>query len=654
MTWPGFVSLQGAWLFLLLVPLIIFYFLKLKRPRHEIPSLALWRSVLNDRRVNAPFQKFKRNLLLLLQVLLLVCLVLAAMQPFWPSGADRARYLPILIDTSASMAALDEQERRSRLDVAKEEVGKLIENLLPDQRLSLIAVSSTARRLTDFTDNKRVLRDALQQLEVTPVASRLEDALRMTQALARTVPVETVVLYTDGNLPPEIDFELPFQLNYQKLPAAGQNLGITAVNARRSGDRWDVFVRVDASPEPGSQPVQAKPASKSKGDEENAAKTGGDVAPLTAGVQLLRDGKPIEDEVISLEPGQSQRIVFHVDSEGAASLELRIKPDGFDALAADNIAYVDLPVARPLTVYCPPDLTSFRHAFRGLSDVVLLPDDEGKTNAASYDLVVTDRKSDGDLESGVTVFVGVIPEDLSKLVKVDDKATQVVDWQRSAPLLQHVLLTDLQIAERPVSAEEIHDRDYEELGYEILAQGRTGPLILKRETGERPAYYFLFHTDRSTLPFRVGFPILVTNVMHLAQQQAGLAEARGYATGLLPPRTLSPDTTYTITGPDGGSISAASNAEGRLSGVAAPAVGRYTVSEGGREVASIGVSLLAATESALTSVDRLQFREVAVGAATTLLKSDRPLWPLFALLGFGLLLVEWWYFQKRPSGMPSA
>jgi len=41
---------------------------------------------------------------------------------------------------------------------------------------------SPARQLTDFTDNQRVLRDALDRLEVSQVASRLEDALRMTQA----------------------------------------------------------------------------------------------------------------------------------------------------------------------------------------------------------------------------------------------------------------------------------------------------------------------------------------------------------------------------------------------------------------------------------------------------------------------------------------
>src|SRR5262245_63456169 len=98
--WP-FLEASWARLFWLLVPLVILYFLKLKRPRLEIPSLALWRSVMNDQRVNSPFQRFKRNLLLLLQVLLLACLALAAMQPILPTGAERAEYLPVLIDCSA-------------------------------------------------------------------------------------------------------------------------------------------------------------------------------------------------------------------------------------------------------------------------------------------------------------------------------------------------------------------------------------------------------------------------------------------------------------------------------------------------------------------------------------------------------------------------
>src|SRR6187402_2026678 len=113
---PAFSSLSSAWLFALLVPLVVFYFLKLKRPRIDIPSLVLWRQVMSDQRVNSPFQRFKRNILLLLQILILALLALAAMQPFLRREAARTPRLPILIDVSASMAALDREGGISRLD----------------------------------------------------------------------------------------------------------------------------------------------------------------------------------------------------------------------------------------------------------------------------------------------------------------------------------------------------------------------------------------------------------------------------------------------------------------------------------------------------------------------------------------------------------
>ena len=42
----GFHALASAWLFSLIAPLVLFYFLKLKRPRVIIPSLVLWQQVL--------------------------------------------------------------------------------------------------------------------------------------------------------------------------------------------------------------------------------------------------------------------------------------------------------------------------------------------------------------------------------------------------------------------------------------------------------------------------------------------------------------------------------------------------------------------------------------------------------------------------------
>jgi len=523
-SWPGFYNLTGAWFFLLLIPLIIFYFLKLKRPQLDIPSLALWRQVINDQRVNSPFQKFKRNILLYLQLLLLTLLVLAVMQPFMQSGAERAEYLPVLIDTSASMAALDASGDKSRLDVAKDQVRSLIEDLLPDQRLSLISMDSTAQRITDFTDNKRLLLKALDNLEVHDVPSKMEDGLRMTQALARTVPIDTVLVFSDGNFPEQVDFELPFELNYQQVGPAGKNIGITAFNARRSkSSRWDVFVRVAA----------------------------GGTAASTGSVELYRNGEMIGEDTFSLETGESERLIFRIESEEAAKLEARLIPGGNDSLKSDNMAFLDLPTARPLTIHAHTGMAAFRHAIRSTGESVLYPDDDGDGDAASYDLIFSDEAAAQQTEAMVAVFVGVIPDDLSKMVTTQVGLSEIVDWERTDPLLQHTELSASEIADEIVLAEDVNDASFEELGYEIVAHTRTGPLILKKNTGEKIAYYLLFHTNRSTLPYHISFPVIIANAADIAMRAASLSEVRGAPTKVIPDQQLSIERTYSVEYPDG-------------------------------------------------------------------------------------------------------
>ena len=114
---------------------------------------------------------------------------------------------------------------------------------------------------------------------------------------------------------------------------------------------------------------------------------------------------------------------------------------------------------------------------------------------------------------------------------------------------------------------------------------------------------------------------------------------------------LQPETDYTVTGPHGFTQSAKSDANGFLSGIEAPFVGAYEVT-GGPEPVKVGVSLVASRESSLESVEKLNFPEVSVSASETIVKSDQPLWGWLALAGLALLAIEWWYFQKRPSGVP--
>ena len=618
-----FLSLSAAWLGLLLIPLVVFYFLKLKRPRQTIPSLALWRQVINDQRVNSPFQRFKRNLLLLLQILLLLLLVLAAMQPLLSGEASRAAKLPILIDCSASMAALDKPGGESRLDAAKKRVREMLAGLPADQELSLIAFAKSARRLTPFTNNTRELREALDALQVEDVPADLEEALRLAQALARTAAFDRIALISDGNFPARTNFELSFKIDFQQVAAAGPNFGITACNARRAlGGQWDVFVQL--------------------GGSANAESSSGTV-------ELLREGTAIGREAVSLVKGAAPRLVFKIADDQPALLHVRFLPNGFDSLQSDNEAWLTIPTPRPLDIYAAPTLAAFRHALGALEGVRVFPDEAGGRLAA-YDLAITDDPADLALAARVLCTVGLVPPDLEKLVAIEKESSAAIDWRRESPLLQHVTLADVVLMDDPRSAPNITESDFANLGYEIVAHAARGPLILQKHEREAHRIHLLFHPDRSTLPYRVGFPILVSNLVQAALKASSLGEANAAPTGVLPPLAVRASSTYRVQGPAGLHDEQRSDEHGQLAGIAAPRAGEYRITGDG-DPFRLGASVLSASETSLNAVEQIEFNDqLKVSAATTTgQRSDRSLWWPLACAAFVLLLVEWWFFQHRPA-----
>ena len=624
MNWGGFQTLSQLWLLALLAPLVLFYFLKLKRPRAEIPSLLLWRQVLQDYRVNSPFQRFKRNLLLLLQILLLLLLVLAALQPYWRGGPGRHRRLPVLVDCSASMGALDKPGGVSRLAEARRRVREMIDGLASDQELCLITFDNSPRKLTGFTNNKRLLRDALDRIEVADVASDLEPALRLVQALGRSEPFDEVLLFSDGNFPPRVNFDLSFKLNYQRLSPAGPNLGITALSAQRAATGgWDVFVQIEGSADA----------------EGNAL------------VELFQDGTSIASERITVARGRAQRMVFQTKGDHAASLRVQLTPDGFDSLATDNEAYLDLPESRPLRVFVPKSLVSYRRALSGIQGLQLFPQETVDEASGAFDLVISDRPQDLDIPSRTRLSVGVIPPELQRFVESGTNGSAVVDWRRDASVLQHVQLADLVVLDQPRFTANAGEGDLENLGYEVLIHGQRGPLLVRKQTSDAMRFALLFHTDRSTLPYRVGFPIFVANIVQAALEQAGLAEALASRTGVLPPLPLAPRGRYQIQKPGQTTEPVTADDHGIVSGVAAPRAGYYAILENGASRRSVGVSLLSPTETSLAGVAQIEFNErLQVAAAGAVVKTDWPLWPPLLLAGLAVMLVEWWFFQRKPGG----
>ncbi|MGK0190734.1 MAG: Ca-activated chloride channel family protein, partial [Verrucomicrobiales bacterium] len=620
---PGFFSPAAAWLFLLLIPLIAFYFLKLRRPRVTIPSLVLWQQVLDDQRVNSPFQRFKKNLLLFLQILLLIFLVLAAMQPFLLGESARAQRIPILVDTSASMAAIDAPGGESRLQVARQRITEIIDNMLPDQEMCLISVSDTARQETVFTENKRLLQSTLEKLRIRDVPSNLEDGLRMAQAVQRSESFEKLVLYSDGNFPEQAFVDLQFDIDFRKLETGGSNIGITACSARRAdSESWDLFVELRNS---------------------DTSATNATLTITSANADdLASDEVVLASKIVSISAEAPRRLVFRIDGRNAALLQVKLSADGFDALTADNVAYLRLAQNRPLNVYSPTSMYAARHALGTLPDIILFPNEDSTVEQPeNLDLVLSDRTDDASIPATIKCIFGAPPEDLRSMIRMEDKQGEIIDWKRDSPLLEHVNLRDIILMDRTVVDAGTDSTALGELGYRVLIEGETGPLMVEKEHPSGREIRALFDPDRSTLPYRPAFPILVTNLVNETLATTGLAESKAHTTGTLPPIQAPPESVAAITSPDGTESTATADTAGKLSGISASNTGTYRIEIAGRdEEILVGASLVSTTESMLSSVDRIEFNELAVTASDGQGQdTDKPLWRYIAIAALLLLLI---------------
>lgn len=297
-------------LLLLIPPLIILlYFLKLKRKPMQVPSTFLWKKAIEDLHVNSLFQWLRQNILLLLQLLILVVFLYSLLGFRYHGSSVRAHHYILLIDNSASMSAIDVSP--SRLDWAKEQALREIDQAGDRDVGMVIVFNSKATTLQGYTNNRAKLRDAVRSIEPTQRATRIEEALSLAESLAN--PVRTteaqvvrppdeekggereffppegfkarVHLFSDGRFAPVSDAVLSnlgsreigfatalgnLNLNYHaagKLGAAHvNNLGIVMLNALRYNPghakvanldiaRLQILVRV-ANYRP--QPAQAK------------------------------------------------------------------------------------------------------------------------------------------------------------------------------------------------------------------------------------------------------------------------------------------------------------------------------------------------------------------------------------------------------------
>jgi hypothetical protein len=223
--WTFAAALAAAGLSILLL-----HMLKLRRRRRDVSTTLLWRRTVEDLVANAPFQRLRWSMLLLMQLLAAAALALALGRPASPGAASLGGRITLLVDRSASMNALlddpaatspelrgaAEPSRRTRLDAAVDAARRVISRLHRGQEALIIAFASRPTALGGFQSSRERLLSMLDQIKPTDEEADLGAALELASAFARSASatssedlaapeaLPTVLLFSDGNVrPPE-------------------------------------------------------------------------------------------------------------------------------------------------------------------------------------------------------------------------------------------------------------------------------------------------------------------------------------------------------------------------------------------------------------------------------------------------------------------
>jgi len=661
-----------------MIPPAIFalYFLKLKRQPLEVPSTYLWHRVIEDLHVNSLWQRLRKSLLLLLQLLIVALAMLALLRPGWQGQSLEGQQFIFLIDNSASMSATDtsddSESETTRLDAAKRRVAALVDQLESDMSAMIITFAEQPDVVQEFTNNKRLLREALERIEPSAGQTVLRGALELADGFANPDRIMSeegdqsfevteqqdveLYIFSDGRFPSIEDFSLG-NLRPQFLPIgsfAGQNLAITAFNTRRNEERLErqqAFVQV---------------ANFSEQEQ-------------TTVVELSLDEQLLDATELTIPPNGIASATFNLggENEGALRARLDIPAEFNDGLALDNEAYAVLSQrsdGRVLLV--TPGNTTLESALateranrvakieKVSPDTLKTAEYQQQAQSETYDLIIFDQCVPETMPQANTFFIGRLPPtpDWQKQAATEPVfAPQIIDWERNHPLLSLLELGNVQIADSLLSKPP--------LGGRVLVDSTQGPLlaIAPRDRYEDAVLGFeivgteadgsrTFNTD---WPRKHSFPGFWLNVLEYFAGGQGTSLTHHRPGRFVELRVSGAAEALEVELPDGTRRQVALEQPGRLVFHETEQLGIYQIREKGQVLKRFAVNLFDRPESdirlrvrqeseaSLKVVHSLSIGYVDVAAQSPTSEIRRELWKPLLVGALVVLMIEWYIYNRR-------
>ncbi|MCZ6450077.1 MAG: VWA domain-containing protein, partial [Deltaproteobacteria bacterium] len=367
----------------------------------------------------------KKNILLILQILIALLLIAALADPSLIGYGKPVGDVVVVVDLSASMKA--EGRAGSRFEAARKEFLSLIDDMPSGQRIMVVGAGPRPQVLLPFTSDKRKIKRLIWDLRSTDAPAQVKETILFAHSFLRQGSDDRVVVFSDGSFDGIED--LPWESSHLRLVRVGggsENVGIMAFEFRRvpvDPSEYEIMVSI-------------------KNFTDRSLR-----APLT----LMVGRRTLVQEVIEIE-AQGRRILIYPyrgPLKGRATARLEVRDD----FQTDNNAFLVLsesPVIRVL--YAGKGNFFLEQLFRSFPQVRSTHVDRLDRESLSqqvrqYDVIVVDGIPSPPIIEGNFILINTVGTGLPLMVGGKVIRPRLVPWIERHPLAKGLRLENLYIKE---------------------------------------------------------------------------------------------------------------------------------------------------------------------------------------------------------------
>ena len=603
-----------AWALLLLaIPIILFFLLKVRFRKELIATMIFWQRVIEERRNRSLRRNLRYLISLLLALLFLSCLTAAVLDPALFATKDKR--CVIIIDNSANMKALLAEEEPSRLDTAKEQATKRLNQLVTGQQIAILTANAEPQIVSGFTDHSNTLRRKLTEITGADLPSDLSAALHLAEQLIADSPDSPIYVYTGtaetaDSRRQTADGRRQTAAEIISVGRSVDNLAITRFQPRRLPDSladYEIFIEMINF---GTETVETR-------------------------LEIEREGELVDVLPLSLEPDVPvARIIRNASAAGGLLRATLTTPDLFPI---DNtaVAFLSEQFVQRVLLYGQENFFLW-HVLQvlPLTEVTVI---ETIPDVIPPDSVLVIHQSvPAALPSGNVLIID--PQNDCNLFRLGERVERPLATKvdTASPLVRHIS-PGLNFANArtmiPLSDNFnalIETADDFPLYWQFVSEGyRT--LVLSADL------------NQGDFSLRTAFPILMSQALTYFRNTEELQ--RAYSTAEPVRLTLQTEKPQVILRSPSGREEFFPCQSGLVSLGRLGEVGVWTIlePESGRELLRIACNLFDAAESDLRLVSEVPvLSEEAQGTFFI-----RPIWFYLALLALLLTATEWWLYQRR-------